>query len=281
MRRNIYKIIRFLLKLLNNRLNKYRFISPSILCRFENFSAILTKSKTRFKYKKSENLFIADDSKLKRYFFNKERGFKVYRRGIENRGKFIFRSYCMQNISFKDEDIIIDCGANLGDLAIELEKLPQKLKYIGLEPAPQDFASLKRNIKLNDAIILKKALGKEENIHKLYVNSEKADSSLLEIKNFSDILDVEVVRLDNLCKELNIKKIKFLKIEAEGYEPEILIGAKGILRNIEYIAIDGGYERGIECTQTFTTVTNFLLANNFELVDIYFKWHRALFKKLS
>jgi hypothetical protein len=68
-----------------------------------------------------------------------------------------------------------------------------------------------------------------------------------------------------------------LKIEAEGYEPEILKGAGKMLERCEYIAVDGGYERGVKCEQTFTTITNYLLKNNFEMKDIYFPWHRALF----
>ncbi len=48
----------------------------------------------------------------------------------------------------------------------------------------------------------------------------------------------------------------------------------------EYIAIDGGYERGIACEQTFTTCTNYLLRNGFEIVDIYFPWCRALYKRI-
>ena len=281
MKISVYRVIRFLLKILLNRLNKTKIITPYLLCRLENLSARIIGSKTSFKYDKIEKSFIAKDSRNKRYFLNKERGFKLYRRGIEERGKFIFSSYCMHNIKFEDGDVIVDCGANLGDLSIELEKIPQRINYIGLEPAPQDFLSLKKNINLDNAIVLNKALGEENSILKLYVSSEKGDSSLIKPKKYSEIIDVEVLRLDSLCDDLGIDKIKFLKVEAEGYEPEILNGAKRVLRNVDYIAVDGGYERGSDLEQTFTRITNFLLDNNFELVDIFFPWHRALFKRKS
>ena len=66
-----------------------------------------------------------------------------------------------------------------------------------------------------------------------------------------------------------------LKVEAEGYEPEILLGAGDKINNFEYIAIDGGYEKGINKEQTFAEQTNILLDNGFELIDIYFPWYRG------
>ena len=50
-----------------------------------------------------------------------------------------------------------------------------------------------------------------------------------------------------------------------------------MLKNINYIAIDGGYERGVEREQTFTSLTNKLIQNNFEVIDIKFDYNRALF----
>ena len=55
-------------------------------------------------------------------------------------------------------------------------------------------------------------------------------------------------------------------------------GAGDRLKDIEYIAIDGGYERGISEEETFTTLTNFLIKKNFQILDIYFPWYRGLFK---
>ena len=74
------------------------------------------------------------------------------------------------------------------------------------------------------------------------------------------------------------QRLKLLKLEAEGYEPEILKGLEGKLENCEYIAIDGGYERGESNEQTFTEISNFLILNNYKIIDIYFPWCRALFK---
>ena len=52
----------------------------------------------------------------------------------------------------------------------------------------------------------------------------------------------KVARLDNF----NFKKIKLLKVEAEGAEPEVLLGTAKILKRIEFISVDCGPERGLE-----------------------------------
>ena len=69
-----------------------------------------------------------------------------------------------------------------------------------------------------------------------------------------------------------------MEIEAEGYEPEVLSGCESCLNKIEYIAVDVGYESSEREEQIFTTITNFLLTNGFEMIDVYFAWQRALFR---
>ena len=49
-----------------------------------------------------------------------------------------------------------------------------------------------------------------------FTKAGTADSSLFEIENYDDKLQVDCITLDSL----NIKDIKLLKIEAEGAEPE-------------------------------------------------------------
>lgn len=57
------------------------------------------------------------------------------------------------------------------------------------------------------------------------------------------ISKVKAVRLDNLIHNLGLNRIDFLKIDAEGAEPEVLEGAKDFLNNIRKIAVDCTPER--------------------------------------
>ena len=259
--------------------HKSKISSPRLSCFLENLIASLSSRKVRFSYDRLAKFYCATEGKLICNFANKRRGFWLYRNGIQARGEFLFSSYCLNSIDFEEDDVIIDCGANSGDLTLELKRRAPKVRYVCVEPNPEDFKVLKKNVDLEISEYVNKALGERNEVLNFYVCTENADSSLVEPPSYTEVVDVEVVRLDNLCKELGIKKIKLLKLEAEGYEPEILNGAAGILNSIEYIAVDGGYERGKDNEQTLTWVTNFLLENNFKMADIYFPWYRALYRK--
>ena len=262
-----------LFKIHNNKL----FVENIYLSIFlENLIAIIKRKSVRFTFDKSNNLFKAIDKNIIRFYSDKNRCFWLYRNGISERGKLIYSTYCLQKIKFKEQDIVIDCGANSGDLLIELNNYIKVGNYIAIEPNPIDFEVLKLNCK--NQVLVNKALGNKNDNLNFYIATSDGDSSIIKPKIYREIITVEVIKLDDLIKNLNIKKIKLLKIEAEGYEPEVLEGALGIIPICEYIAIDGGYERGQNQEQTFTTITNILLKNNFEIYDINFSWYRALFK---
>ena len=71
---------------------------------------------------------------------------------------------------------------------------------------------------------------------------------------------MESITLDSL----NFKNIKLFKIDAEGFEPEVM-GAVNTLNQIDYISVDYGNERGIDNHSTVVEVTNFLYNSGFEL----------------
>ena len=77
---------------------------------------------------------------------------------------------------------------------------------------------------------------------------------------------IEYIRLDSL-KQLNGKKIKLLKLEAEGAELEVLIGCGDILQNIEYISADIGFELDQGKRSNQAEVTEYLVENNFNKVS--------------
>ena len=262
-----------LCKIHNNKLFA-KNIKLSLL--LENLLAIIKKKSVRFTFDKRNNLFKANDENLIRFYSDKNRCFWLYRNGIRERGKLIHKTYCLKNIKFKKKDIVIDCGANAGDLLIELNRYIEKGNYIAIEPNPTDFRVLKLNCP--NQVLINKALGNKNDNLNFYISTSSGDSSIIKPRHYDEKISVEVIKLDELIKNLKIEKIKLLKIEAEGFEPEVLEGALNTISKCEYIAIDGGYERGQIQEQTFTNLTNILLKNNFEIHDINFSWHRALFK---
>ncbi|MEK9614503.1 MAG: hypothetical protein VW080_11350, partial [Flavobacteriaceae bacterium] len=73
-------------------------------------------------------------------------------------------------------------------------------------------------------------------------------------------------------------KIKLIKLEAEGFEPEIIEGLRKNLKNVEYISADLGFERGVNQETTAPKVINYLLKNGFKLLAFGESRNTFLFK---
>ena len=146
------------------------------------------------------------------------------------------------------------------------------INYIGFEPSPTEFSCLKENVQPSTVhnIGLWNTAGELE----FFVSSQGADSSLIEPLNFDDKIKVPVNRLETYVSS----KIKLLKLEAEGAEPEILEGLGDKLNLVEYVSADLGYERGVQCESTLVPVTNYLLERDFELVNVTHGRICALYK---
>ena len=198
---------------------------------------------------------------------------KIYHDGLINRGKLLAELYNINKIKFKDDDIIIDCGSNLSDLLLYLGKLNIKLTYHSIEPGEEEYNANKLNLKDHNFPKIEKychkyALGDKNERKEFYYEPENANSSLIKPHEFRSSYDLDVITIDYFSKIQNIsnKKIKLLKLEAEGFEPEILKGSGKILSNIEYVAADLGPERGFKKECTMAEVTSILCKNNFEMI---------------
>ena len=271
------KIFTILISKLLDPLHRLNSFPTYLSVSAENIISIIRGKRVRFGTDEDGALFAEEEGK-KLKFSNRRRGFWLYRNGICVREDFFFKSYCLQNIDFKKEDIVFDCGANSGDLFLKLSKLIDADNYYAFEPNPADYNVLCMNA-LGAKNLFNLALGNVDSELTFYIATEGGDSSLVEPKKYDEKIIVRVARGDSFMDERKINSIKLLKLEAEGFEPEILEGLGIMVRRCEYVAVDGGYERGKDSEQTLTTCTNHLLANGFEMIDIYFPWCRALYKR--
>ena len=169
-----------------------------------------------------------DNKKFTHFFKAEKQGNMAYGKGLEYRLKDLSKSYFLDMIDFKDGDTFIDCGANVGDLYLVLQKMDVDLNYIGFEPSPVEFTCLQKNVPKMS--LHNVGLWNTEGTLEFYVASQGADSSLIRPKTFESKTIVETQPLN---KYIN-GKVKCLKLEAEGAEPEILEGLGDKLNYIEY-----------------------------------------------
>jgi FkbM family methyltransferase len=170
-------------------------------------------------------------------------GRHIYKTGTYEKS---LTDYVTQKIPFQKNDVFIDIGANIGWYSIIMSKiLPSSCKIFSFEPDPLNLEILSKNKDQNqcDNIdIIPKALGKESSESTLYLYPDKnrGRHSLIPLNRDQDKLSVEVVSLDAFLLEQNIDltRIRFLKIDIEGFELPALQGAVKTLNEVPYILME-------------------------------------------
>ncbi len=182
----------------------------------------------------------------------------------------LYSSYCLNYIDFKENDIVIDCGANVGELNMSLKFRNKNINYIGFEPDIETFNCLKLNNPEPRNTFYNQALSNKTKNQEFYLDNVGGNSSLVDFGGTKSTL-ISTIELDKV--ELP-EKIKLFKIDAEGFEPEVIEGSLNTLPKINYIAVDYGHERGKNENSTIVQVNEILYSQNFELVE--FSEHRLI-----
>ncbi len=138
---------------------------------------------------------------------------------------------------------IFDIGANIGDwskFVIE-EYKDINYKLYMFEPSETAYKKMVQRISSSDDIKqFKLGFGDKSETIKIYFDNEAQGSAGAFIKNSKYSENIEIDTIDNFCQINNIEKIGFLKMDVQGYEYNILVGAKNMLKNgnIKYIQFE-------------------------------------------
>ena len=232
------------------------------------------------KYIKKEDLYLINDYGNEKLYITRKSRIRFYKDGVDNRLKFLISQYLLDDFHFNEGDIVIDIGANIGEFSYYLAK-KYKAKVISIEPEEKEFNCLKLNCKESNIELINKALWSEETEMTFYQKNDTGDSSLFKTSDYKGTKKIKTATLSTIIHnslEEN-EKIKLLKLEAEGAEPEILMGAIDILNRIEYIVADVGPERGLKSENTLIEVLNILQNNGFEAIRFGDERGILLFKK--
>jgi FkbM family methyltransferase len=131
-------------------------------------------------------------------------------------------------------DVIIEVGAHHGFTTILLSKwVSKKGSVIAFECSPHNTSILLKNIELNDihnVDVISKAVSSEDG----YARISGGSNTSIVHKTWNTSCKVKMTKLDNYY----YLKPTFLKIDAEGYEIEILKGASKIMETKPKLAIE-------------------------------------------
>lgn len=189
--------------------------------------------------------------------------------GGGDRLKKIFLNYLLEGIEFRRSDVVIDVGANIGELSVYLGR-QFGVKSIACEPDPTERGCLAGNLEEINGLVFGKPLWETAVEKEFYFRNDSGDSSLLPDGSTASSVLMSCTTLDDLYKDAfggeTTKRIRLLKLEAEGAEPEILRGGRHAIQNIDYVAADLGPERGASKENTVPECVNFLLDRGFKVL---------------
>ena len=143
-------------------------------------------------------------------------------------------------------DLVLDVGANTGQFAAGLRSFGYKGKIVSFEPLSEAFGLLSSQAALDTTwqVHTRGAIGDYDGEIEINISGNSVSSSVLPMMNshssaaidsaYTGSETVSVFRLDTVaCEYLSATNCCFLKIDAQGFEWQVLDGGSETLPNVQ------------------------------------------------
>ena len=172
----------------------------------------------------------------------------------------------LKNVSKENHSYSIDVGANIGVFSLNLAKILPSSQIFALEPNLKIYKYLAANVAMNSGSIktLNIAVGAQD--MRAQISNKRADDmNQVYFDDTKSGQSVLVHKLDTLFKKI---PIFILKIDVEGMEGEVLLGAKNLLSRTENVILEVDAENYKVYGAEVSEVLEFLRREKFTLVGI-------------
>ena len=130
---------------------------------------------------------------------------------------------------------VVDVGANVGWFTLlAARRVGQDGTVLSFEPAPANFSLLAKSVERNkfrNVRLFNEIVSDIDGTRTLYLARRTAETGLHSIvrSHGGEELAISSVRLDTVARSLGIDRIDVLKVDVEGAEPEVLLGAERLI----------------------------------------------------
>jgi FkbM family methyltransferase len=174
------------------------------------------------------------------------RRYPMYAASVKHRIDFMLDRYRLGDLK---DTLVIDIGAHIGEFAMAAAPLAKQIVCFEPDPVARE-ALLANTHMLANVQVMPIALSNHNKSTPFYVATAKADSSLFQPEKYTQVIDVEARRLDSLGIDTQGYARVVLKMDAEGFEPEVLEGGGDWLKHLDAASVDVAPERAGQSTYT-------------------------------
>ncbi len=179
-----------------------------------------------------------------------------------------------------EKDVIFDVGANDGRTVEALRRtIAATPRIFAFEPTSATFRILReRTARYANVAVFPFALGAEPAQATINLYEQSVMNSLTpRAMSAVGVEPVEVRTVDLMMRELGVEFVHFLKIDTEGYEMEVLKGARRALEEARIAFIQAEFHcAGAEGLERLEELRLWLHPFGYELFGIYNQTHQAL-----
>ena len=153
----------------------------------------------------------------------------------------------------KDIKTVIDVGANTGQFAKYIHKLLPDARIYSFEPLKNCYDQLHKNMKaIPNFRAFQFALGNENEQRTMYRNDFSPSSSLLQMEELhkevfpqtehTTLEKIEIRRLDDISKELDIVDNLLVKIDVQGFEDKVILGGERVISMASVLIVETSFQ---------------------------------------
>jgi len=171
---------------------------------------------------------------------------------------------------------IVEIGAFEGTGTLDLARSYPYGKIYAFEPNPRAYSVLEQKLRsAKNVQLVNCAVADSNGTAILHVSSRNNDAqaSLLPLKNSfrKGRVTVQCVQLDDWCKQNGVDHIDFLRLDAGGFEYQILKSSPKILKKVSTIVTRTHFHKLRTINVPYFMLKYFLEMNGFELLSHWYE----------
>jgi len=169
---------------------------------------------------------------------------------------------------------IIDVGANTGPFAFAARVLLADSQIYAFEPLPECYQKLNSNLSpYGHFSAFQSAIGNQRGEMEMWKSDFTESSSLLPMDDLhkkafphtanQKVIKVPISKLDDYLEKMHLLPPVLLKIDVQGYEDQVILGATRIMQQVDSIMIEMSFQPLYQGQPLFDEIYQLLISKGF------------------